>query len=221
MSTADNGDWVRDVALIALLGAVLQDCAREPLSLLASAPETSVIRIGRGGVDSVRAFDDLLIEAYESTKDMLLASVTKQVGSRTDAEDIVQTAFMRVYAARPGITDAEELRRYIWTAAKNLTRDTWRRAANDRDRLDPDGETRIAQLADSAGLAFDDVIALRHTLIAALNAVPARERQAVVVRAFEGNTYAETAAIMGVGDGTVKAYVHAALKRLRANIEAA
>ncbi|WP_280269652.1 RNA polymerase sigma factor [Nocardia wallacei] len=211
-----------ETALTALLGAVLADCARDPLSWLAQpAPGPALIRIGRGSGGAERAdqFDELLLEAFDSASDMLLAWATRQVGSRTDAEDIVQTALMRVYAARPDITTADQLRAYLWTVAKNLVRDAWRRAATDRERFDSDGDERIALLADRAGLNMDDIVVLRQALIGALDTLPPREREAVVLRAYEGNTYAETARIMGVATGTAKGYVHDALQRVRAQLE--
>lgn len=160
-----------ETTLTALLGAVLAECARDPLSFLAGESRGSaLIRIGRG---STRArepdrFDDLLLEAFDSVSDVLLAWTTRQIGSRTDAEDIVQTALMRVYAARPDVDTADRLRGYLWTVTKNLVRDAWRRAATDRERFDSDGDERIALLADRAGLHVDDIVVLRQALIGAL-----------------------------------------------------
>jgi RNA polymerase sigma-70 factor (ECF subfamily) len=65
------------------------------------------------------------------------------------------------------------------------------------------------------------VVALQQLLIAALHTLPQREREAVILRAYEGNTYAETAKIMGLADGTVKAYVHAALAKVRDSVAVA
>ncbi|MFD0000366.1 RNA polymerase sigma factor [Nocardia sp. NPDC127526] len=163
-------------------------------------------------------FDEILVIAYESISEILVGWAAKQVGDRGDAEDIVQTALMRVYARQPDITRVDEMCSYLWATVKNLVRDSWRRAAAERERLDPDGEERIAALAERAELPFDDLITLRHLLIAALDQLPRREREAVVLRTYEGNTYAETAAIMGLSSGTVKAYVHSALAKVRAGL---
>ncbi|MFE3445678.1 RNA polymerase sigma factor [Nocardia sp. NPDC059180] len=211
-----------ETALTALLGAVLADCARDPLSFLAGVGHgPAIIRIGRGSTPTERAdqFDELLLEAFDSAGDMLLAWTTRQVGNPIDAEDIVQTAMMRVYAARPDVDTADQLRAYLWTVAKNLVRDAWRRAATDRERFDADGDERIALLADRAGLNMDDIVVLRQALIGALETLPPREREAVVLRAYEGNTYAETARIMGVATGTAKGYVHDALQRVRQQLD--
>ncbi|GAB4589383.1 RNA polymerase sigma factor [Nocardia sp. IFM 10818] len=228
-----EGAALRDAAFEALLGEVLHECARDPL-LLVEAVEAgnALLRIARvpspapPGLRSIDAaavpqrdtFDEILVEAFESGSERLMGWTTKQVGDRGDAEDILQTALMRIYARHPDISDVEEMRSYLWATVKNLVRDSWRRAAADRDRLDPDGDERIAELAERAELPFDDLITLRHLLIAALDQLPRREREAVVLRTYEGNTYAETAEIMGLSSGTVKAYVHSALAKVRAGL---
>jgi RNA polymerase sigma-70 factor (ECF subfamily) len=140
VSRESDLEWTRDIALTALLGAVLRECAREPLTLLTDVGDASLIRIGRADQRAPEPFDELLLDAYESASEMLLAYATREMRNRTDAEDIVQTAFMRVFARRPeGITDAEALRKYLWRTAKNLIADARTRAARDRERLDPDG----------------------------------------------------------------------------------
>ena len=65
--------------------------------------------------------------------------------------------------------------------------------------------------ADTSDYGPDDVGKLH----AALSALPDRQREAVVLRYLEGMDVAQTAELMGVARGTVKATVHAGLKRLR------
>ncbi|WP_280380934.1 RNA polymerase sigma factor [Nocardia wallacei] len=163
----------------------------------------------------------MLIEVVASTHDMLLASVARQVGSRLDAEDIVQTALLRVYRARPDITEVDKLRSYLWAATANLVRDSWRRSADARRQHEPYCAERVGALFYSAEPNIDDMIALRHTVLAALRALPPREREALVLRLFHDKTYAEAARVMGISTGTVKGYVHNAFARVRARLAAA
>ena len=174
-------------------------------------------RIRRDGPadEEVEPFDELLLEVFHSGSDLLLGWVRRQIGNRPDAEDIVQTALLRVWAAEPDVTTAAQLRAYLWTVTKNLVRDAWRRAAVDRERLDIAGEAVLALLTDCAGPPVEDVVVWRRTLMGVLDTLPRREREAVVLRAYVGNTYAETARIMGVSTGTAKRYVHEALRRVR------
>ncbi|MGQ4596828.1 sigma-70 family RNA polymerase sigma factor [Nocardia sp. R6R-6] len=220
MSAPLDPAQARDISFAALLRVVLHECAQAPLALLTADTEPAVIRIARGGEQREQAFAEMLVEAYESASEMLLARITKLTRSRADADDIVQTAFMRVYARWPDhITDAEGLRKYLWTTAENLVKDVMVRTAKDRERLDSNGHERLSVLADQADLPFDDMIALRDMLIRLLDALPPRERQAVIIYTYEGNTYKETARVMGVAEGTVKGYVHDGLLRVRKYLE--
>ncbi|MGA6206382.1 RNA polymerase sigma factor [Nocardia testacea] len=177
------------------------------------------IACGTAGDKAVERFDELLLEAFDSGSGLLLGWVGRQVDNRIDAEDIVQTALMRVYAAKPDVTTVVQLRAYLWTVTRNLVRDAWRRAGHERERVDTDGDERLAFLVDRAGLHFEDIVVLRHTLTRVLDTLPRREREAVVLRAYAGNTYAETARIMGVSTGTVKSYVHDGLRRVRDRLD--
>ncbi|MFI2231738.1 RNA polymerase sigma factor [Nocardia testacea] len=177
------------------------------------------IACGTAGYEAVERFDELFLEAFDSVSGLLLGWVGRQVGNRLDAEDIVQTALMRVYAAKPEATTVAQLRAYLWTVTRNLVRDAWRRAAYDRERIETGGEERLAFLVDRAGLHFEDGVVLRHTLARVLDTLPRREREAVVLRAYAGNTYAETARIMGVSTGTAKSYVHDGLRRVRDELD--
>lgn len=152
MSAPLDPAQARDISFAALLRVVLHECAQAPLTLLTADTEPAVIRIARGGEQREQAFAEMLVEAYESASEMLLARITKLTCNRADADDIVQTAFMRVYARWPDhITDVEGLRKYLWTTAENLVKDAMVRAAKDRERLDSDGHERLSVLADHAG----------------------------------------------------------------------
>ena len=207
---------MHDAPLAELFGAVLRECAGDPLSLLVGTQESTLIRIARGDTEPELSFDELLVEAYQSVDQKLLAKMHTQIGNRADAEDIVQKALMRVYARRPEhITSVDTLRGYIWTAAENCLRDEWQRRAKNRERIDPSGQERISLLADRAGLHFADAVVIKDELLSCLRCLPPREHQAVVLFSYEGRTYRETARILEIAEGTVKGYVHDGLARLR------
>lgn len=204
----------------ALLGVLAVGCAEDPTVLLTGHRRGAAVRhIGRCRGPEGGHFDELLLEVFDSARDTLLGWVGRQVGDHLDAEDILQTALTRVYAAKPQVTTVEQMRAYLWAVAKNLVKDARRRAAVDRLRFDAEGDERVAVLTDRAGLHFAEMVVLRESLIVALDTLPRREREAVVLRAYEGRTYVETARIMGVSTGTVKGYVHDALRRVREKLE--
>ncbi len=74
---------------------------------------------------------------------------------------------------------------------------------------------RPARLAYSDSLAPEDAVVLRLTLAEALRALPARQRDAVVLRYVVDMSEADVALALGVAPGTVKSHLHRAVARLR------
>jgi RNA polymerase sigma-70 factor (ECF subfamily) len=145
-----------------------------------------------------------------------------------DALDAVQDAMLQLvksYAARP----AEEWRPLFYRILENRIRDMQRRrtvrgrvmswlptfVSEDGDETDP-----IAQAPDhgpgpQALLQGEE---LMKALEAALAALPARQRQAFLLRNFEGLDVAGAAAAMGCSEGSVKTHYFRALQVLRAQL---
>ncbi len=133
------------------------------------------------------------------------------LADRTECEDVVAEALARSYPRlrRGGVDDPlAYLRRAVVNTARSRRR---------RRRL----ERRWAHVAsgDHRGeLALDDAVADRSTVLAALRTLPSRQRAAVVLRYYEDLTLAETAELLGVSVGTVKAQVSRGLTRLRTEL---
>lgn len=122
------------------------------------------------------------------------------------AEDLVQTALMKLYVAwnrvhRSGNVDAY-VRRILVNSGIDDSRRPWRREAPGLDGLDPP--------VDDVGIADEDRLAL----MAALGELPAGQRRVVVLRYFLGLTIEETAADLQCSTGTVKSQGSRALARL-------
>jgi RNA polymerase sigma factor (sigma-70 family) len=74
---------------------------------------------------------------------------------------------------------------------------------------------RKVPLADSAPIGLEDAAVLRVTLAQALRALPARQRDAVVLRYLVDMSEADTAEALGVAPGTVKSHLSRAVTHLR------
>jgi len=145
-----------------------------------------------------------------------------------DALDAVQEAMLRLvrhYARRP----AAEWPPLFYRILENCVRDVQRRrsvrarvmswlpwtGADDEEIADP-----LEQAADPAPLPPAQV-QTEETLRAletALAALPARQRQAFLLRNFEGLDVAATAQAMGCSEGSVKTHYFRALQTLRAQL---
>jgi len=129
---------------------------------------------------------------------------TLTAGDAHLAEDLVQAALVRVYLARPSRT--RDLRGYVRRAVVNGLIDHERRPFSRRERSTPEPPERAA--AASAGSVDPE-------LTAALAALPARMRAAVVLRHVEGLSVGETASALGCSAGNVKSQSSRGLGKLR------
>jgi RNA polymerase sigma factor (sigma-70 family) len=127
------------------------------------------------------------------------------------AEEIVQEAFARMWAS-PNTPSAEiEFRRYLYRTITNLAHDYYRRRAR-RSTMEAPIPVVVNPLELVEARASDEAMK------GALNILGLRERQAIYLRYFEDQSFAETARIMGARQVTVRVMVHRALGKLRRHI---
>jgi RNA polymerase sigma-70 factor (ECF subfamily) len=137
------------------------------------------------------------------------------LGAGEEASDVVQEAFVKAFRHlarfRLGDPFGPWLLSIVANETKNLTRSRRRRAAL---------AMRVSTAGPAEGAAdgpVDRVLAAerRAVLLAAVNVLPDRERQAVVCRYFLDLSEAETARVLGWPLGSVKSRTFRALNRLR------
>ena len=120
------------------------------------------------------------------------------------ADDIVQTSLAKLYVAWPKVRAAANEDGYVRRTVVHTTIDESRRPWR-RERSGLDGH-------DDAGRSTD--IEARQDLVAALQLLPEMQRKTVVLRHWLGLSVAETAADLGIAEGTVKSHTSRALERL-------
>ena len=122
------------------------------------------------------------------------------------AEDLLQTALVKLYVAWPRLhRDGREeayVRTIIVRANIDESRRPWR-----RERSGLDGHDAPAP----AGLPVEE----RSALFEALQDLPAMQRKVVVLRHWLGLSVAETAHELAIGEGTVKSHSSRGLARLQ------
>lgn len=147
-------------------------------------------------------------------RDGLYSGVLRLVPQSVDAEDICAEAFLRAYRALRAMSPAEirrlELAPWVWTIALNLSRNAARRRARKPwVRLDAAWNVAAAEGGP------ESVTVDRSQVESLLEALPAAQRTAVVLRHIVGLPYAEIATATGRPQGSIKADVHRGLERLR------
>jgi RNA polymerase sigma-70 factor (sigma-E family) len=139
--------------------------------------------------------------------DHLLRTAVLLVGSREAGEDLLQTAVERLLRRwRRFDGDPEG---YLRRTLCNLAIDGHRRAGRWRQR---EGLLRAGiRRTEDATSEVD----LRDALVRLLLQLPVRQRAVLVLRYWEQLTDAETAAVLGCAEGTVKSAGSRGLTRLR------
>jgi RNA polymerase sigma-70 factor (sigma-E family) len=134
------------------------------------------------------------------------------LGSREEGEEIAQDAFVALYQGWDRLRDKELSVPYLRASVVNLARGRMRRASLAR-RHPPSVE--LPADPPEPGPGAQELVALRE----ALKSLPARQREAVVLRFFAGLDEAEIAAAMGISTGALKSHLHRAKSALGQKLE--
>jgi RNA polymerase sigma-70 factor (sigma-E family) len=124
------------------------------------------------------------------------------------ADDLAQTAFIRLAAAWDKVRDQQALDAFVRTCLFRAylaeTRRVWRRR-----------ERSFAEPPESAGHDHTEASVRRVVFTRALGKLPPRQRVTLICRFYQGLDVAETAATLGCSQGTVKSQTARGLATLR------
>lgn len=167
-----------------------------------------VRRVLGGDTEAFRA----LVDRYH---DDAVRYASHLLGDHAEAEDAVQDTFLRAYRYLASYQERDKFRAWLWRILVNRCRTR----LSERPRRPVPCETSvITQLVDANAPSPDDALDrafLRDELSRALAALPADQREAVVLHFTEGLSYPEMSAVTGTGVSALKMRVHRACDRLR------
>ncbi len=204
------------------------DTAVDPTAPVAAGRPTAHVRdeatarrdeilVARALEGDLGAFNQL-VEAYQ---DLCHALVARMVPDPDQAADAVQEAFFSAYRnlrSYRGPSFRGWLTRIAVNAAMDLQRARKRRPAIPYPELEDDTwQPPAGPEADPESIAA--ATERGRALAAALNAIAADQRNAIVLYDVEGYDYAEIAAMTGVSLGTVKSRIHRGRLALRSLLE--
>ena len=161
-------------------------------------------------VDLVRAGSEPAFETIVERYRRALMRYVSRLLPPERAEDVVQQAFVNAYEAMHRGGAELNLRPWLYRIAHNTALNALRDRALRHDELDErmDGVERPDQ-------ALERTQDLRDLLVA-VQALPERQRDAILLRELEGRSYAEIALALGVTDGAVRQLLNRARNSLRA-----
>lgn len=141
----------------------------------------------------------------------------RMLGTREDAEEALQSAFLRAYRALGQCQDPSRFGAWLYHIVVNECRTRATRRTR-RQRWFVADEEAIAQASTDHPAERD---ALREELQRALDQLEESQREALVLKYVEGLSYEEIAQLTGAGVSALKMRVKRACERLRELLEGA
>ncbi|WBQ04159.1 RNA polymerase sigma factor [Kribbella sp. CA-293567] len=142
------------------------------------------------------ADEDTVRELYEGCYRRLVGQLFAICGSRGEAEDAVQEAFVKAVEKPRRFAQVDNPEAWLRTVALNVLRSRYRRASRFHGLL----SRQVSPETATTGMSADRV-----ALVDALRQLPYEQREAIALHHIVDLPVREIAAQLGVPEGTVKA----------------
>ena len=142
-----------------------------------------------------------LVEQYASTLYRVAFSVLRNAA---DAEDAVQETFLRVLRHKATLGEVRDHRVWLIRIVWNIVLDRKRRAKS-RPEIDDIGD--LVRVLPATGLSAEDrAAAAQHhaQMLQLVDSLPPKEREVLVLSAFEELSSVEIAEVLGVTESSVR-----------------
>ena len=158
---------------------------------------------------------ELVIRASSRT---LFAIAYGVLQDRTEAEDVVQDAFIKAWKSRWRVRDAEKFPAWLATIARHRARDVARRRRSVplEDELSDAPDPSVANQAEHARAAQ-----VNGHVHAALAELPETHRVALTLRYFDALDYTTIEQTLGLTNGALRGILGRALQTMRKRLQPA
>ncbi len=178
--------------------------------------------INRAKEGDMEAFS-YLVERYENK---ILNYCYRMVGNDTDAEDITQEVFVKLYRFIGSYAGQSAFSTWLYKIASNVCLDYLRKTKRHRgtvsiNQQNSEGEEFSLSIEDEGLTPYENaqLSEARLALSKAIQALGEDQRQVIILREVEGLSYDEIAAITGMATGTVKSRINRARLSLKKILE--
>jgi len=154
-------------------------------------------------------------ELYERHSKAVYLTALRVTGNAADAEDVLQTVFLRVHDGRLAIDATWSPGAYLRRAAANAAIDVLRRRRSRRETEIDEAREQRPRSSPAPGGASESRFVLRERLREALARLPPENAELFVLCYLEGYSYDELADMLQMERGTVGSRLH----RIRATLQ--
>lgn len=138
-------------------------------------------------------------------KDILYRLALRITLNTAEAEDVVQETLIKVWNRRENWDNIDSIEAFSLTICRNLALDRTRKASFQNPTLD---ESHGSDTADSSYTSDPERQAMLNDKVAIvrrmIDQLPEKQRSVMQLRDFEGKSYKEITAIMGISEEQVK-----------------
>jgi RNA polymerase sigma-70 factor, ECF subfamily len=155
-----------------------------------------------------------LVRRYASP---LLTYLRRMVGCEHRSEELFQDVFLQVWLKRRQYQYPRPFRPWLFAIATNHCRATFRGAKPPGVSLDEEAAAPVTREPGPVETAVASETATE--VAAAVARLPAQQRSVVVLRVWNGLSYAEIGGIVGVSEETARSHMSHGLKTLRKSLD--
>ena len=159
---------------------------------------------------------ETLVRRYASP---LLTYLHRMCGDRHRAEDLFQDVFLAVWEKRRTYRFPRTFRSWLFAIAKNRCREAFRHWRPGTAGSLPEGDAEVAETATRSPVELAVAAETARLVAAAVAQLPDQQRTVLVLRNWNGLSYAEIAEVVGRGEATVRSHMHHALVAMRRYLE--
>ncbi len=160
------------------------------------------------------ALQEQVTALFDQHRARVFRAAYRVTGSEADAEDVLQTVFLRLLKQEDAVIEEQQAGSYLHRAAVNAAVDVLRRRRMAKDEPLGERQDHLPDPAPDPAAALDAKAAGRR-LRAALAELSPRAAEIFVLRYFEGYRNREIARMLGASWSTVAVTLHRARARLR------
>jgi RNA polymerase sigma-70 factor (ECF subfamily) len=167
-------------------------------------PDSAVFDQARTRADRAEEDEAMLaglVSQYAATLYRVAFSVLR---NPSDAEDAVQEAFLRVLRHRESLAEVRDQRVWLIRIVWNIVLDRKRRA---KTRPETDDVSELARVLPADGLSAEAraAAAQHHAhVLACVEQLPTKEREVLMLSAFEELSGVEIATVLGITESSVR-----------------
>jgi RNA polymerase sigma-70 factor, ECF subfamily len=158
---------------------------------------------------------DAFTQLASRHRDAHMRFATRMLGDRFEADDALQSAWLRAFQHLDRCADPPHFARWMFSIVANECRSAAFRRARRQQRIVGDEAALVAAVAED----MSERQLIRDEIARALLELEIDQREAFVMKHVEDLSYDEMAAITGVGVSALKMRVKRACERLRELLE--